>query len=96
VVADEDDEDAWDVDIPAWANVAIANATADRRKPAGAPRAAAPQGQQAIRAPAATAVLEAPSPAERNALDRRTSDRGPPGGQPDRRQARSFGRRPTH
>lgn len=91
---DEDDEDAWDMDLPAWANIAVANATADRRRPAGQSRTG-PQGQ-ASRANAQTTVLEAVRPVEPNALDRRKSDRGPPPGQPDRRQARSFGRRPTH
>lgn len=89
---EEDDEESWDADLPAWASIAVANATADRRKAAGQPRAVAqPQGQ---RVPPA-AVLEAQRP-ERNMLDRRAADRGPPPGQPDRRQARSFGRRPTH
>ena len=92
---DEDDEEAWDMDLPAWANIAVANATADRRKPGGQPRPG-PQGQAPARANAQTAVLEAVRPVEPNALDRRRADRGPPPGQPDRRQARSFGRRPTH
>jgi chromosome partitioning protein len=90
-VADEDEE--WDADLPAWANIAVANATADRRQVA-APRPAV-QGQIPLRAPP-VAVMEAPPPPDRNMLDRRRSDRGPPTGSPDRRQARSFGRRPTH
>lgn len=91
-MVEEDDEDGWDADLPAWANIAVANATADRRKAAGQPRTAA-QPQPPRQAPGA--VLEAQRP-ERNMLDRRVADRGPPPGQPDRRQARSFGRRPTH
>ncbi|MFT3724973.1 MAG: ParA family protein [Hyphomonadaceae bacterium] len=91
--ASDEDED-WDVDLPAWASIAVANAAVDRRQ-AAAPRAAV-QGQAALRA-APGGVMEAPPPADRsNTLDRRRSDRGPPTGQPDRRQARSFGRRPTH
>lgn len=91
----DDDEEDWDVDLPAWANIAVANATAEhRRKGAGAPRPAV-QGQAPARA-APGAVLEAEPPAERNQLERRRGDRGPPPGQVDRRQARSFGRRPTH
>lgn len=93
---DEDDEDAWDMDLPAWANIAVANVTADRRKAGGPPRPAVAPGQAPSRAHAPGAVLEAVRPVEANALDRRKSDRGPPAGQPDRRQARSFGRRPTH
>jgi len=90
----DEDEEGWDMDLPAWANIAVANATADRRKSPGQPRPGAPV-QATARAPAPGAVLEAVRP-EPNALDRRRSDRGPPPGQPDRRQARSFGRRPTH
>ena len=92
-VSAEDDED-WDADLPAWASLAIANATGanggvDRRRAADAPRGnGVPNGQKA-----ATAVLE--PPVERQ-LERRRGDRGPPPGQPDRRQARVFGRRPTH
>lgn len=93
---DEDDEDAWDMDLPAWANIAVANVTADRRKAGGPPRPAVAPGQAPSRAHAPGAVLEAVRPVETNALERRKSDRGPPAGQPDRRQARSFGRRPTH
>lgn len=93
--AQEDgEEEDWDLDLPAWANIAVANATADRRKAAGQPRTAV-GGPAAVRT-VPGAVLEAGRPAEPNVLDRRRSDRGPPPGQPDRRQARSFGRRPTH
>lgn len=94
ISADDEEDDSWDVDLPAWANIAVANATADRRRPNAAPRPAV-QGQAPVRA-APGAVLEAPPPAERNQLERRRGDRGPPPGQVDRRQARSFGRRPTH
>ena len=91
--ASDDEDGEWGVDLPAWTNMAIANATADRRRAAAQPR---PNGQAVSRlmAPSA-AVLEAPAP-ERNNLERRKADRGPPPGQPDRRQTRSFGRRPTH
>jgi chromosome partitioning protein len=92
-VVDEDDEDSWDADLPAWASIAVANATADRRKVTGQQPRAAAQPQAPRTAPGA--VLEAQRP-DRNMLDRRGPDRGPPPGQPDRRQARSFGRRPTH
>lgn len=88
-----DEEEDWDVDLPAWANIAVANATIDRRQ-AAAPRPAVP-GQAPLRA-APGGVIEAPPPVDRNMLDRRRSDRGPPTGVQDRRQARSFGRRPTH
>ncbi len=92
-VVASDDEDDWDVDLPAWANIAVANAAVDRRQVA-APRPSV-QGQAPMRA-APGAVMEAPPPPDRNALERRRSDRGPPVGVQDRRQARSFGRRPTH
>lgn len=93
----EDEDDNWDADLPAWASLAVANAKAGmdrRRAPGPAPRAPAPNQALKAAAAVATAVLEAP--AERNLLDRRASDRGPPPGQPDRRQARSFGRRSTY
>jgi chromosome partitioning protein len=85
-----DDDEDWDADLPAWANLAVANLTgaADRRRASDQPRGSA-QGSSKT----ATAVLE---PSERSTLERRRSDRGPPNGQPDRRQARTFGRRPTH
>lgn len=84
-----DDDEDWDADLPAWANLAVANLTADRRRASDQPRGnVAPGG-----AKTATAVLDPP---ERSTLERRRSDRGPPNGQPDRRQARTFGRRPTH
>jgi len=90
----EDDED-WDADLPAWASLAVANTTGAapsvrRRASDGAPRG---NGVAAAHK-AATEVLERPE--ERNQLERRRGDRGPPPGQPDRRQARVFGRRPTH
>ena len=89
VAAMPDDEEEWDNELPAWATMAVANATgADRR--AAAPRAA-PQPQ---RDPGG--VMTAPPPDRTAQLDRRKSDRGPPTGQVDRRQPRSFGRRPTH
>ncbi len=83
---DVDDEEAWEPELPAWANLAVANATAtlERRRPA-------PQAKAApIRTEPASQL------ADRNLLDRRSSDRGPPPGVTDRRQSRSFGRRPTH
>jgi len=80
----DEDEDDWDVDLPAWANIAIANATTDRRKGNGAPRPAAQgqagHGQAPARAAAPGAVLEAEPPADRNHLERRRGDRGPPVG----------------
>lgn len=90
---DDEDEDSWDIDLPAWANMAVANATADRRKGNGAPRPAV-QGQMPQATPGAG--VDTLPPPERNVLERRRGDRGPPPGQVDRRQARSFGRRPTH
>ena len=91
----EDDED-WDADLPAWASLAVANATG-AAAPSVRRRASdsAPRGNGvALPHKAATEVLERPE--ERNQLERRRGDRGPPPGQPDRRQARVFGRRPTH
>jgi hypothetical protein len=85
-----EDEEDWENELPAWASAAVANASnVDRRAPA--PRTAAPQIQ---RAPGG--VMTAPPPDRVTQLDRRKSDRGPPAGQVDRRQPRSFGRRPTH
>jgi chromosome partitioning protein len=85
-----DDDEDWDADLPAWASLAVANLTGapDRRRASDQPRGSV-QGSSKT----ATAVLDPP---ERNTLERRRSDRGPPNGQPDRRQARTFGRRPTH
>ncbi len=54
-----DEEEDWDVDLPAWANIAVANATVDRRQ-AAAPRALA-QAQAPLRA-AQGGVMEAPPP----------------------------------
>lgn len=90
----DDEDDGWDADVPAWASIAAANVVAaspaaERRK-GGQPRGPAPQPNRA-----ASDVLTLARP-EPSALDRRRSDRGPPPGQPDRRQPRSFGRRPTH
>ncbi len=93
VSAEDEDDDSWDIDLPAWANIAVANVTADRRKTGGAPRPAV-QGQMPQAAQGA--AVDTLPPPERNNLERRRGDRGPPPGQVDRRQARSFGRRPTH
>jgi hypothetical protein len=92
VVVNDDDED-WDPDLPAWASLAVANATADRRNATSQRSATA--GQPSLRSVPGD-VMEATPPPDRNVLDRRRADRGPPSGMPDRRQARSFGRRPTH
>jgi chromosome partitioning protein len=70
----EESDDSWDIDMPAWANIASAVVVAEARKAA----------------PARAATKES------NGFDRRRADRGPPPGQPDRRQPRVFGRRPTH
>jgi chromosome partitioning protein len=94
-VVDEDDED-WENELPAWANVAVATATAERRKQL-APASAGP-------APVLTGKISIPSletvgsqmQPERNTLERRKSDRGPPPGVPDRRLPRAFGRRSAH
>src|SRR5262249_54006713 len=90
-VADQDvdieDEEAWEPELPAWASLAVANATATLERRRAPPQ---PKSAQALRPdPQAQA-------ADRNLLDRRKSDRGPPPGAVDRRQSRSFGRRPTH
>lgn len=83
-----DDDEDWDNELPAWATAAVANAVnVDRR----APRGPAPQPQ---REPGG--VMTAPPPERTAQLERRKSDRGPAPGQTDRRQPRSFGRRPTH
>ena len=91
----DDEDDGWDADLPAWASLAVANVAAaapavDRRGAGSQPRAAAAATRRVD-----ADLLTAPRP-EANLLERRKSDRGPPGGQPDRRQPRSFGRRPTH
>ncbi len=97
VVDDEDDEIGWEPELPAWANIAVQQVSVERRKaaPVAAARPPMPAQPQAA-SRSATAVLEAPPPVDRNALERRKGDRGPPAGQVDRRQARSFGRRSTH
>src|SRR5690349_13814206 len=82
-----EDEEGWEPELPAWANVAVA--TMERRK------AVAPAAKP-IPAPANNAAAAAAEVAERNALERRKSDRGPPPGQVDRRQPRAFGRRSAH
>lgn len=83
----EDDDDGWEPDLPAWANVAVATVVAERRRMNGAP-ASAP-------ARPTPSVADAPQ-GERNWAERRKSDRGPPPGVTDRRAPRSFGRRPAH
>ena len=92
----DDEEKGWDANLPACASVAIANATTavapvELRAAGGQPRSV--MQQQKRRADAELLTVLRP---EANQLERRTSDRGPPPGQPDRRQPRSFGRRPTH
>jgi chromosome partitioning protein len=93
-VVDEDD-DGWEPELPAWANIAVANATAEKRRAAtastGTGAATALKMRPAMPAPQNDALQ-----AERNALERRADNRGPPPGQPDRRLPRSFGRRSTH
>jgi len=89
-----DEEEDWDNELPAWASVAVANATAnaahpDRRAPAPRSPATSPQREPG-------GVMTAPPPDRTSQLERRKFDRGPPPGQVDRRQPRSFGRRPTH
>jgi len=89
-----EDEEEWDADLPAWASIAVANATGSGPRPAAPPQQrAAPQPM--MRRQTDTDLLTAPPP-DRNLLDRRKADRGTPPGQVDRRQPRSFGRRPTH
>jgi chromosome partitioning protein len=88
----EDEEEDWDSELPAWANVAVATATAERRRQiAPGSAAATPVGKIAIPAKDPTALQP-----ERNSLERRQSDRGPPPGVSDRRQPRAFGRRHAH
>jgi hypothetical protein len=89
-VIDEEEED-WENELPAWANVAVATATAERRKHTAPGSAVAPAGKIAIPAHDPAALQP-----DRNALERRKSDRGPPPGLPDRRQPRAFGRRSAH
>jgi chromosome partitioning protein len=91
VVVDDDEDEDWDAELPAWANVAVANATAERRKVLAPGSAPAPTGK--ISFPANDQAALQP---ERNALDRRKGDRGPPPGVVDRRQPRAFGRRSAH
>jgi chromosome partitioning protein len=86
----DEDEEEWESELPAWANAAVATATAERRKVV-APGSAAPTLSGKITIPANDPVA-----AERNALERRMADRGPPAGMPDRRQPRAFGRRSAH
>ena len=90
-VSNEEPEEDWEAELPAWANVAVA--TMERRKVAAPAPAAKP-----ITAPPSDAAVAAAAAAaaERNALERRKSDRGPPPGQIDRRQPRAFGRRSAH
>lgn len=88
-----DDEEDWDNELPAWASIAVANATAAAAAPSQPDRrSSAPRATPQQREPGG--VMTAPPPVSQ--LDRRKSDRGPPPGQQDRRQPRSFGRRPTH
>lgn len=85
-----DDDEDWDSELPAWASTAVANATnPDRRAAAPRNAAASPQREPG-------GVMTAPPPERTAQLERRKSDRGPANGQVDRRQPRSFGRRPTH
>jgi chromosome partitioning protein len=87
VVPGDEPEEDWEAELPAWANVAVA--TMERR------RVSAPAAKSApAPAPAVNAANDAQP--DRNALERRKSDRGPPPGQVDRRQPRAFGRRSAH
>jgi hypothetical protein len=92
VAEDTEDDDSWEPELPAWANLAVANATATMERR----RTTAPSRPAAAPAPIVAPRPEAVAQPERNTLDRRKSDRGPPPGVADRRQSRSFGRRPTH
>ena len=91
--ADEGEED-WEPDAPSWASVAATMSVPDPRARAPQPKQQ-PQFDRRIQAPEA-AIAGAVAKPERNALERRQSDRGPPSGQQDRRQPRAFGRRPHH
>ena len=101
-VLDEDDEGGWEPELPAWANIAVANATAEKRRAQSATRPAAAGGAGLKRPPAPTHEtvqaerLAQQAQLERQQLERRSDNRGPPSGQIDRRQPRSFGRRSTH
>lgn len=88
-----DDDDEWDAELPAWANIAVANAQRAAAAPPPAPQQRRAADAQQRRTD--TDLLTAPPP-DRNLLERRKADRGPPVGQVDRRLPRSFGRRPTH
>jgi chromosome partitioning protein len=90
--ADESDDD-WEPDMPAWASVAATMSVPDPRVKAPPAPKPQPQVDRRIQAPEA-AMATAGKPVERNTLERRQSDRGPPPGQQDRRQPRAFGRRP--
>ena len=88
VAAGEEPEEEWETELPAWANVAVA--TMERRK------VSAPVAKPITAPPVTHAANDAAAQAERNALDRRKSDQGPPPGVVDRRQPRAFGRRSAH
>jgi chromosome partitioning protein len=86
----DDEDDDWDAELPAWASVAVASAKAERRKSLAPGQAPTPVGK--ITFPA----NDQAAPPDRNVMDRRKSDRGPPPGIVDRRQPRAFGRRGAH
>jgi chromosome partitioning protein len=95
----DDGEDDWEADVPPWASVAANMLVPDPRQKAQQPQAQpqpSPRPQQiqipALQPEAALAVAKP----ERNNLERRMADRGPPTGVADRRQPRTFGRRPHH
>lgn len=99
--ADDGADEDWDAEGPAWASAASSMMTPDPRQRAQQPRPQQqPQPQtvapQQIQVPAPAHADAAMARPERNSLDRRSSDRGPPPGQTDRRQPRAFGRRPHH
>lgn len=85
----EDPEEEWEPELPAWADAAVATATLEKRL-------AATRHAAAIAAPKPASPPTDSLTTERIRLDRRASDRGPPAGQIERRQPRTFGRRSAH
>ena len=97
----EEGEEDWETEVPAWASVASTMTVPDPRQRVQQQPQQQPQRQPApqqiqIPVPAHADQAAAPAKPERNTLDRRQVDRGPPNGVPDRRQPRAFGRRPHH
>jgi chromosome partitioning protein len=95
---EDGEEEDWDTELPAWATMSSTTQDSDPRRRAPQPVGGLSPAPVPVAATASAIAQAGLAVAERpvNSLERRSGDRGPPPGQPDRRQPRTFGRRPNH